>query len=482
MVGQRLGPIRGQGDKTGHFWEEIIVTKGSIRPRATLNRGLDRRRVLKGAAAVAGLAMPGLNVVTAYSQTGAFNWKRFQGQKIEVTMAKSPRGDLLQKYEKEFEELTGIKVGSEQVPEQQHRQKLVIEFNSGNPSFDVQMLAWHVQKRMVGKSKWMEDVRPLLKDAQLTAPDYDFGDFGEAGLRWATQADGRMDTLPFNIDYWMIYWNKDLFAAKGLKYPQNFEEMVDAAKKLTDPAAGIYGWTSRGLKNANVPVWTSFMLGHDLDPVNPKTIALQTTTPEAIAGAELYKKLNKDYAPPGTVGYNWYECQASFMQGRAGMWLDGIGFAPPLEDPTKSKIVGKVGYGTMPKGPKARHSATFGDGLGVSAFSKKKEAAYLYCQWATSKTMQARHLQSGSGAPCRKSAYVDKDVIASLKLPREWLDCMTESLAIGRPGLPEIVPVTEFRDVFGVGLTNMIGTGDPAAELKKATEQFQPVLEKSEKA
>lgn len=442
-----------------------------------------RRTVLKGTAAVlTGLAAPYLNTVTAYSQTGAFNWKRFQGQKIEVAVAKSPRGDLLQKFQKEFEDQTGITVGFEQIPEQQHRQKLVIEFNSGSPSFDVQMVAWHVQKRLVGKSKWLEDTRAWLKDPQLTAPDYDFADFGEAGLRWATQADGRLDTLPINIDYWMVYWNKELFASKGMKYPQSFEEMVDTAKKMTDPAAGVYGWTSRGLKNANVPVWTSFMLGNDMDPVHPKTLQLQTTTPEAVAAAALYQKMNKDYAAPGTVGYNWYECQASFMAGRAGMWLDGIGFAPPLEDPTKSKIVGKVGYGVMPKGPKARHSATFGDGMGVSTFSKKKEAAYLYCQWATNKAMQARLLQSGGGSPCRKSAYIDKETVASIKLPREWLDCMTESLNIGRPGLPEIVPVTEFRDVFGIGLTNTIGGADPAAELKKATEQFQPVLDKSEKA
>ena len=43
-----------------------------------------------------------------------------------------------------------------------------------------------------------------------------------------------------------------------------------------------------------------------------------------------------------------------------------------------------------------------------------------------------------------------------------------------------IIPVTEFRDVFGVALTNMISGADPAAELKKATEAFKPVLEKSE--
>ena len=51
---------------------------------------------------------------------------------------------------------------------------------------------------------------------------------------------------------------------------------------------------------------------------------------------------------------------------------------------------------------------------------------------------------------------------------------------ISQLALPVIIPVTEFRDIYGVGLTNMIGGADPEAELKAATAQFEPVLAKSE--
>ena len=190
----------------------------------TTNR-FNRRKALKiGAGAAGVLAMPSLMKV-ARAQSGGFNWKKFQGQSIEVSLTLGPRAEVLQKHEKEFTELTGIKVGSEAVPEQQHRQQVVIQFNSGNPQFDVITVAWHVQKRLVGKSKWLADMKPLLADSALTAPDYDFPDFTAGGLRWATQGDGRMDTLPLNIDPWMIYWNKELFAAKGLAFPKTFEEI-----------------------------------------------------------------------------------------------------------------------------------------------------------------------------------------------------------------------------------------------------------------
>jgi multiple sugar transport system substrate-binding protein len=55
---------------------------------------------------------------------------------------------------------------------------------------------------------------------------------------------------------------------------------------------------------------------------------------------------------------------------------------------------------------------------------------------------------------------------------------MSGSNKIARPGLPEIVAVTEFRDIYGIGLTNMLQGSDPATELKKASEQFRPVLAK----
>jgi len=448
------------------------------------SRGPSRRAIITGGAGLAGAAFaaPALwpsGVLAQVTSNAPFSWQRFKGEKLEVSLTKSPRGDVLQKFQKEFEDLTGITVGAEQVPEQQHRQKVVIEFTSGRTSFDVLTESWHVQKRLIGKGKWLEDLRPMLADATLTAPEFDWADFGAAGVNYATQADGRIDTLPLNIDYWVLFWNKDLFAAKGLQYPKTWAETIEAAAKINDPTNGIYGWVSRGLKNANVPVWTSFLLGYGLETVD-KDGKLLTDTPEAVEAAKIYQRLNKDYAPPGTVGFNWNECQTAFSQGKIGMWLDGIGFAPPLEDPTKSRIVGKVGYGVVPAGPKGQHSAVFGDGIGVSSSSRKKQAAYLYCQWATGKLNQGRLLASGGGAPPRNSPYTNPEVLSQLKVPKEWLTAILESAKIGRPGLPVIIPVTEFRDTIGVALTNMIGGADPAAELKKATEAFKPVLEKSE--
>ena len=46
-----------------------------------------------------------------------FNWRRYEGESIDVLLAVSPRADLLVEYQPEFEELTGITANTDVVPE-----------------------------------------------------------------------------------------------------------------------------------------------------------------------------------------------------------------------------------------------------------------------------------------------------------------------------------------------------------------------------
>ncbi len=264
------------------------------------------------------------------------------------------------------------------VPEQQQRQKAVIEFNSGNPSFDVIPLSYHVQKRQFAKNNWLTDLRPMIADKSLADPGLDFADFAQGGLNYAVEPDGRVNSLPLNLDPWVVYYNKELFDAKGIAFPKTFGEMQDAAAKLNDPGKGVSGFVARGLKNANVPVWSSFLLGYGGSFIDANG-KLLTDSNEAIEAGKMYQTMLGKYGPPGVAGFNWNESQSLFLQGKAAMWLDGIGFAQPLEDPTKSRIVGKVGYAVMPAGPKKQVSALFGDGEGISTYSKKRARRGSIC-------------------------------------------------------------------------------------------------------
>jgi multiple sugar transport system substrate-binding protein len=433
-----------------------------------------RRQLLQASAGI--LAAPAI-VESVGAQT-AFDWKQFKGSKIEVNFAKSPRPDVLAAHQKEFEDLTGIKVGFEQIPEQQQRPKVALELGTGRPSFDVVNVALHVQKRLIEKGKWMEDLRPLLADPKLTSPDYDFKDFGGPGLHAATAEDGTLHTIPLNQDLFILFYNKAMLAEKGVAVPTTYDEMMAAAAKLTDKAKGVAGFVGRGVKNANVVLYDTFLLGWDQETISADGKTLLMDTPTSIAVGEYYSKLLRDYGPPGVVGFNWNECQTTFTQGRAAMWIDGVGFSAPIVDKTKSKVADVAGFAVVPRGPKAHNTATFVDGIGIARGSKNKGAAWLYVQWASNKAMCAEYLRTGSGTPARASVYADESIQKGALFPKEWFDTVKASLAIARSGLPEIVAVTEFRDTFGIAMTNMIGNNDVAGELKKATEAFKPVLAK----
>jgi multiple sugar transport system substrate-binding protein len=444
-------------------------------------RGLSRRGILKGGVGLSTLGIIGAPaVISRANAQSSFDWKRFKGAKIDVMFSTDDRANSLQEHEKEFKELTGIEVSSEQIPEQQQRQKAMIELTAGRPTFDIVHLSLHVQKRLAAKGKWLTDLRPMIANPDLTSPDFDLSDFGEAGMKFATQLDGSLDTIPLFVDYWIVYYNKEMFAKKGVPVPATLDDMVKAAAALNDPANGISGFVARGMKNANTPVWCNLLLGQNISTVDPSG-KLTTDTPEALWAAELYTKLNKDFGPQGVVGFNWSECQTNFMLGKSAMWTDGIGFSAPLEDATKSQIAGKVGFAVMPPGPKGHHAGTFADGMGIARASENQGASWFYVQWATNKVNQLRLLESGLGAPARKSPYANKDVISKSTFGQEWFDTVLGSARIGMPALPEIIPVTEFRDTFGIALSNMLGGANPASELKKATEAFKPVLEKSER-
>jgi multiple sugar transport system substrate-binding protein len=434
-----------------------------------------RRSVLAGAAAAGAFGLSGLPA------RADVNWKKYAGTKLEVILAKGPRGDNLQKNIKEFTDLTGIQVESEQIPEQQQRQKAVIELASGKPSFDVIHLSYHVQKRQFEKAGWLADITGFMKDPSLTAPDLVESDFSAAGLSYAKNDKGQMLSLPWSVDYFILYYNKEVFEKKGVSVPKTLDEMNALAEKLTDEKAGFYGYVGRGLKNANMTLWTNYYLNYGGEFLDSKGNIL-TDGPEAIEATKSYDRSMGKSAPPGSAGFNWMEALAAFAQGRAAMWIDGVGWAPGAENPASSRIVGKVGYTMVPAGPKGQYSATYGDGIGIAAASKNKEAAYLLCQWAVSKAQGARLLQAGGGVPFRNSVLNDEEVHKGVKLPKEWLQSVIDAGKISKLGLPTVIPVAEWRDLVGAAVTATLSGADPAAELKKAHEQFRPILERSEKA
>ena len=66
------------------------------------------------------------------------------------------------------------------------------------------------------------------------------------GLTDQNQVDGKLYELPFRSDFWLIYYNKDVFDQAGVDYPTNdmtFAQYDELARKLTvdTPGSEVYG-------------------------------------------------------------------------------------------------------------------------------------------------------------------------------------------------------------------------------------------------
>jgi len=410
--------------------------------------------------------------LTSAAQAQSFNWQVRKGDTLSALIVKSPWSDYLQSKLPEFEALTGIKVNLSILPEQQSRQKLAIDFASGGATTDVFDSSLHVEKARFIKAGWYENLAPYLANKQLSDPTFRYGDFFASGRNAVKAADGKIIGLPYKVDVQVLYYRKDLFEAKGLKVPKTLEEFDKVAAALHDPPR-MYGYAARGLKNANV-FTIAFPMQYFKASFVDKAGKAGLDTSSALKALNWYADTLKKYAPPGVVSYNWPEVLGQFQQGNLAMFNDGIGFATQAEDPSKSKVAGKVGYAILP-GNLA--PSTF-NALAISPRAKNKEAAYLFLQWATSSAFDKGLVESGITAP-RASAWQKASNQPLKTIP--WAQTYFDALKIGKPAFPEISAVTELRDVFGIAIVQTLQGADAKGAAKNANDQFQQILDSTEK-
>jgi multiple sugar transport system substrate-binding protein len=404
----------------------------------------------------------------------AFDWKQFKGETINMLFIKHPWASAVEENLKDFEELTGMKVVWEDLPEIQGRQKLAAQFAGGGGNIDAFQASLHVEKVQFSKSGWFMPLDDLIKDKKLISPEFDWNDYAAPGRDAATY-NGKVIALPIFVDVSIMAYRKDLLEQKGLKPPQDHKELEEAVKALHNPPQ-VYGWCARGLKNANMTQFPCqfFNFGGEYFDKSMKATLNSEGGTQAI---EWYTRMNRTYAPPGVVNFNWYEVTAAFMQGQVAFMEDGINFFTQFEDESKSRAKGKVGYALVPKGPAGQHPPTYTPAMALSSNTKKPGPAFLFAQWATGKSMGIKAQIAGVGV-ARLSTWEDAEVKAKQSMPKDWVDSFVQGNKIGKPGLPEIAAVTQYRDEVGALLQKGIEGGDPKQIANEMNAAFQAILDK----
>jgi len=409
------------------------------------------------------------------SASGGFDWQRFKGASIRVFVPTNPINTPIKNGLGEFEKLTGIKVNFEDLPENNAREKLTVEFTAGSSTIDVFSSSLHQERLLFAKNGWYAPLNEYLSDPKAVSPDFDWpGDFFKGAVDIMT-VDGKIIGMPGNMDTNITFYRKDLFDQAGMTPPKTMDELEAAAKKFHNPPQ-MYGFVARGQKTSNAtqidPYFRNFGGGYFDKSGNPIM-----NSPEDIKAVEFYAMMLTKYGPPGVTNFSWPEASALFQQGRVALYTDGAGFAGPFEDKTKSTVAGKMGYGIFPAGPAGNFPPLFASSWSIYAKSKNKDAAWLFCQWAANKVNTLKILQGGTSV-ARVSAWNNPESRSGTPLPTEWFESTFAMLKASVPGLPPVIRVAESRDIISVGVIDVINGQAAKTVMDRVQQEFKALVDK----
>jgi multiple sugar transport system substrate-binding protein len=371
----------------------------------------------------------------------------------------------------EFKAKTGIEVKAQQLGNDQISQKIAISSTARNGDLDVFAFRPLQETILFVKNGWLEPLDSYLSKS----PEFDYNDFMKSA-RDGSGAGGKVYGIPMMTEREVVFYNKALFAKAGItKLPKTMDELMAAAKKLNDPKNGICGIAIRGKGSDAVTMFSGFLRSYGGEfNANGKALI---NTPQAVAAFKFYGDLLRLYGPPGVLNMGWAETQALFAQGRAAMRIDAdsqFGFSI---DPKSSLVYDKVGYFALPAGPSGQAPFNVAAwSLGVSPYSRNKEAAWEFVRWCMGKEMDARTQASGNPST-RVSTW--KNIEASKAFPAELIKVIDETSAVGRAtDRPSLINVGEARTVIGDVIVAAINDKDVKSAADKANVEFQKLLDK----
>jgi len=417
------------------------------------------------------------------SQAFAGPYDAYQGKTIVVNFPAHPHYDAVMKILPEFTKETGIKVEVDQLPYMKMRERQTLEL--GQKEGDYDLIAYVVfSKADYVYADQLENLARYFMNPKLADPSYDPDDlidgyvynigFAGGNKGYLEGKTGSLFGIPYGSETSILGYRKDIFKKHGLKVPTNYDELMDLVCKIPKLEPGMGGLSSRAASGHHAA--HAFLL--HLAPLGGKIFDNQwNPVVNNAAGVKAAKTLKQivDCGPQGAATFGFSEALGSFLNGDTAMFLDTTVVAGQINDPKKSKVVGKVGWAMHPKGVR-RGSQTGGFGIGIPKNAQNKEAAFLLMQWLTSKKGDKLVALAG-GNPSRFSTHADRDVNA--KFPH--MKVFGEALKYADPDWRPIIPAWgKINADLGTTLSKVLTEGlDPKEALDGVAERARAIMEEA---
>lgn len=222
-------------------------------------------------------------------------------------------------------------------------------------------------------------------DSYISAAGIDLSQYG--GVDAQITVNGSLYELPFRNDFWVVFYNKDIFDAAGVDYPTNdmtFEEYDALARQVADPTFGsqIYGthyhtWRS-AVQLFGVLDGQHSILDGEYDYFKPYY--------EMVLNQEA-DQICRNYADLSAEGLHY---SAAFSGGDVAMMNMGSWFISTLISNIASgeydaSLCGNWGIVKYPHADGVEPGSTLGTitGLSVTSVSDNKDEAFKFVEWVS---------------------------------------------------------------------------------------------------
>ena len=222
-------------------------------------------------------------------------------------------------------------------------------------------------------------------DSYISAAGIDLSQYG--GVDAQITVNGSLYELPFRNDFWVVFYNKDIFDAAGVAYPTNdmtFEEYDALARQVADPTFGsqIYGthyhtWRS-AVQLFGVLDGQHSILDGEYDYFKPYY--------EMVLNQEA-DQICRNYADLSAEGLHY---SAAFSGGDVAMMNMGSWFISTLISNIASgeydaSLCGNWGMVKYPHADGVEAGSTLGTitGLSVTSVSDNKDEAFKFVEWVS---------------------------------------------------------------------------------------------------
>ena len=441
---------------------------------------------------VAALAIVGAGALVAGCGAGGSGGGGGSSKVVRVLMVNNPQQVELQKLTAQyFTKKTGIAVQFKVLPENDLRDTMNQDVSNQAGQYDV-VSASNYETPFYAKNHWL---MPLTKFISQD-PSFDVNDILKP-MRTSLQGpNGQLYAVPFYGESSFLMYRKDVFAKLHLTMPMHptWKQVAALAAKANGAQPGMKGICLRGQ-----PGW-----GEVFAPLTTvvntfggtwftKAWQAQVNGAPFTQATNFYVNLVRKYGEPGAAESGFTECLNDMSQGKVAMWYDATSAAGSLEDPSASKVAGKVGYVFAPVDKTKYSGWLYTWAWGIEKTAKNASAAWKFVSWASSKQYEdlVAKKQGWASVPngTRTSLYQNP---AYQKAAKAFSNITLQSIQHANPANPGVQPrptlgiqfvdIPEFTQL-GTNVSQLIsdsiaGKTSVSSALKQGQSQAQTVGDK----